>query len=84
VARHQIDSFNNFLTQNLQKVVNEQRVIETDIEGRGRSNDPVWVELGRVEVKSHLSAKRMVRREISFPARHACGISLMPPLSSWS
>jgi len=54
VARHQIDSFNNFLTQNLQKVVNEQRVIETDIEGRGRSNDPVWVELGRVEVKKPL------------------------------
>jgi len=54
VARHQIDSFNNFLTQNLQKVVNEQRVIETDIEGRGRSNEPVWVELGRVEVKKPL------------------------------
>ncbi|HOS81416.1 MAG TPA: DNA-directed RNA polymerase subunit B'' [Methanolinea sp.] len=54
VARHQLDSFNNFLTQNLQKVVNEQRVIETDIEIRGRSNEPVWVELGRVEVKKPL------------------------------
>ena len=54
MARHQLDSFNNFLLQNLQKVVNEQRVIETDIEIRGRSNDPVWVELGRVEVKKPL------------------------------
>jgi len=54
VARHQLDSFNNFLQHNLQKVVNEQRVIETDIEIRGRSNEPVWVELGKVEVKKPL------------------------------
>ena len=54
VARHQLDSFNYFLTHNLQKVVDEQRVIETDIENRGRNNDPVWVELGRIEVKKPL------------------------------
>ena len=54
MARHQLDSFNNFLQHNLQKVVNEQRVIETDIEIRGRSNEPVWVELGKVEVKKPL------------------------------
>ena len=47
VARHQLDSYNNFLLRNLQKVVNEQRVIETDIEIRGKSNIPVWVELGK-------------------------------------
>ena len=46
VARHQLDSFNYFLTENLQKVVNEQKIIETDIENRGKNNDPVWVELG--------------------------------------
>ncbi|MDD1673758.1 MAG: DNA-directed RNA polymerase subunit B'', partial [Methanomicrobiales archaeon] len=56
VARHQLDSFNNFLKHNLQKVVNEQRKIETDIESRGKSNQPVWVELGKIEVK-----KPMVR-----------------------
>lgn len=44
VARHQLDSFNNFLQANLQKVVNEQRIIETDIEIRGKSTEPVWVE----------------------------------------
>jgi DNA-directed RNA polymerase subunit B" len=54
VARHQLDSFNNFLLHNLQKVVNEQRIIETDIEIRGKSNDPVWVELGKAEVKKPL------------------------------
>lgn len=56
VARHQLDSFNYFLLHNLQKVVNEQRIIETDIESRGKSRQPVWVELGRIEVK-----KPMVR-----------------------
>jgi DNA-directed RNA polymerase subunit B" len=56
VARHQLDSFNNFLQHNLQKVVNEQKKIETDIESRGKSNQPVWVEFGKIEVK-----KPMVR-----------------------
>jgi len=54
VARHQLDSFNYFLTENLQKVVNEQKIIETDIENRGKNNDPVWVELGSIEVKKPL------------------------------
>jgi DNA-directed RNA polymerase subunit B" len=51
VARHQLDSFNHFLENNLQKVVNEQRIIETDIASRGRGNKPVWVELGSIEVR---------------------------------
>lgn len=51
VARHQLDSYNNFLDFNLQKVVDEQRIIETDIGQRGgKDNDPVWVELGKIEV----------------------------------
>jgi DNA-directed RNA polymerase subunit B" len=51
VARHQLDSFNYFLQHNLQKVVDEQWKIETDIESRGKSNEPVWVELKKIEVK---------------------------------
>ncbi|WP_406600367.1 DNA-directed RNA polymerase subunit B'' [Methanovulcanius yangii] len=51
VARHQLDSYNHFLNYNLQKVVDEQRVIETDIGQRGKDNEPVWVELGKIEVK---------------------------------
>jgi len=35
-------------------VVNEQRIIETDIENRGKNNEPVWVELGSIEVKKPL------------------------------
>jgi DNA-directed RNA polymerase subunit B" len=54
VARHQLDSFNHFLTHNLQKVVDEQRVIETDIENRGKNNEPVWVELATIVVKKPL------------------------------
>ncbi len=54
MARHQLDSFNHFLLHNLQKVVDEQRVIETDIENRGKSNEPVWVELGQIKVMKPL------------------------------
>ncbi len=54
MARHQLDSFNHFLAHNLQKVVDEQRVIETDIENRGKSNEPVWVELGQVRIMKPL------------------------------
>ena len=54
MARHQLDSFNHFLEHNLQKVVNEQRVIETDIEHRGKSNEPVSVELGEIRVMKPL------------------------------
>lgn len=50
VARHQLDSYNNFLDFNLQKVVDEQRIIETDIGQRGKESEPVWVELGKIEV----------------------------------
>ncbi len=51
VARHQLDSYNHFLDYNLQKVVDEQKVIETDIASRGKNNEPVWVELGKITVK---------------------------------
>jgi len=50
VARHQLDSYNYFLTHNLHKVVEEQRVIETDIESRGKGNEPVSVELGDLKI----------------------------------
>ena len=54
VARHQLDSYNYFLAHNLQKVVDEQRIIETDIESRGKGKEAVWVELGNIEVKKPL------------------------------
>ncbi len=50
VARHQLDSYNYFLKNNLQNVVAEQKIIETDIEQRGKGNDAVSVELGELTV----------------------------------
>ena len=33
IVRHHVDSFNDFLDHGLQKVIDEQRIIETEIEG---------------------------------------------------
>ncbi|MBO5432265.1 DNA-directed RNA polymerase subunit B'', partial [Methanocorpusculum sp.] len=51
VARHQLDSYNHFIEHNLQKVVNEQRIVETEIVNRGKNQEPVWVELGNIRVE---------------------------------
>lgn len=41
IVRHHVDSFNDFLDNGLQKVIDEQRTIETDIEG-------IYVKLGKI------------------------------------
>ncbi len=43
IVRHHVDSFNDFLEYGLQKVIDEQRIIETDIEG-------TYVRLGKIHV----------------------------------
>ncbi|VVB85648.1 DNA-directed RNA polymerase subunit B'' [uncultured archaeon] len=43
IVRHHVDSFNDFLDSGLQKVIDEQRIIETDIEG-------TYVKLGKIRV----------------------------------
>jgi DNA-directed RNA polymerase subunit B" len=43
IVRHHVDSFNDFLDFGLQKVIDEQRIIETDIEG-------TYVRLGKIRV----------------------------------
>jgi len=43
IVRHHVDSFNDFLEYGLQKVIDEQRIIETDIEG-------THVRLGKIHV----------------------------------
>ncbi len=45
IVRHHVDSFNDFLDIGLQKVIDEQRIIETDIEG-------TYVRLGKIRVGS--------------------------------
>ncbi|HJJ60095.1 MAG TPA: DNA-directed RNA polymerase subunit B'' [Methanocorpusculum sp.] len=51
VARHQLDSYNFFIEENLQRVVDEQKIVETEIENRGKNQDKVWVELGNIRVE---------------------------------
>ncbi|HJJ46913.1 MAG TPA: DNA-directed RNA polymerase subunit B'', partial [Methanocorpusculum sp.] len=51
VARHQLDSYNFFIEENLQKVVDEQKIVETEIVNRGKNQEPVWVELGNIHVE---------------------------------
>ncbi len=51
VARHQLESYNFFIEENLQKVVNEQKIVETEIVNRGKNQEGVWVELGNIRVE---------------------------------
>ncbi|KXS46620.1 MAG: DNA-directed RNA polymerase subunit B' [Methanohalophilus sp. T328-1] len=44
IVQHHIDSYNKFLNNGLQKVIDEQHVIETDIED-------IYVKLGRIRVE---------------------------------
>ncbi|WP_424357370.1 DNA-directed RNA polymerase subunit B'' [Methanocella sp. MCL-LM] len=50
IAQHHIDSFNVFLEQGLQKVIDEQGFIETDIEDIEHNIEPVKVKLGKIRV----------------------------------
>lgn len=63
-----MDSFNHFLEHNLQKVVDEQRIIETDIENRGKDNEAVWVELGTIHVKKPVVREADGSQSTLFPA----------------
>lgn len=45
IVQHHIDSFNKFLDVGLQKIVNEQKIIETDING-------TYLKLGKIRVEN--------------------------------
>ena len=45
IVQHHIDSFNKFLDVGLQKIVNEQKIIETDISG-------TYLKLGKIRVEN--------------------------------
>ncbi|HJJ55780.1 MAG TPA: DNA-directed RNA polymerase subunit B'' [Methanocorpusculum sp.] len=68
VARHQLESFNNFVDYNLQKVVDEQRIIETDIVNRGKNQEPVWVEFGKIRVSKPIVREADGSQSILYPA----------------
>ncbi|MFZ2070089.1 MAG: DNA-directed RNA polymerase subunit B [Halobacteriota archaeon] len=51
IAQHQIDSFNYFLEEGLQKIVNEQPYIETSISGEGDNGKyKLGVKFGKISV----------------------------------
>ncbi|MCK5487066.1 MAG: hypothetical protein KAI86_12680, partial [Desulfobacterales bacterium] len=45
IVKHHIDSFNKFLDFGLQKIINEQATIETDLED-------IYVKLGKIRVEN--------------------------------
>lgn len=45
IVRHHVDSFNDFLDTGLQKVIDEQRIIEVEIEG-------TYIRLGKIRVSN--------------------------------
>ncbi|WNY25110.1 DNA-directed RNA polymerase subunit B'' [Methanolapillus millepedarum] len=45
IVQHHIDSFNKFLDTGLQKIIDEQKIIETDIEG-------TYLKLGKIRVET--------------------------------
>ncbi|WP_338099035.1 DNA-directed RNA polymerase subunit B'' [Methanolapillus africanus] len=45
IVQHHIDSFNKFLDSGLQKIIDEQKIIETDIEG-------TYLKLGKIRVET--------------------------------
>ncbi|MFP4631836.1 MAG: DNA-directed RNA polymerase subunit B'' [Halobacteriota archaeon] len=49
IAEHHIESFNNFLRHGMQRVINEQETIDTDI-GEKEGEEEVYVRLGEINV----------------------------------
>jgi len=64
IAQHHINSFNKFLDVGLQKIIDEQSVIETDVEKDGYK---VYVKLGKIGVKSPMVKEADGSREELFP-----------------
>jgi len=64
IAQHHINSFNKFLDVGLQKIIDEQGIIETDIEKDGYK---VYVKLGKIKVGSPMVKEADGSREELFP-----------------
>jgi len=64
IAQHHINSFNKFLDVGLQKIIDEQGIIETDIEKEGYK---VYVKLGKIKVGNPMVKEADGSREELFP-----------------
>jgi DNA-directed RNA polymerase subunit B" len=60
IVRHHIDSFNDFLHYGMQKIINEQGIIETDIED-------TYVKLGQIRVGKPIVKEADGAQDILFP-----------------
>ncbi len=68
IVQHHVNSFNSFVDKGLQKIIDEQGVIETDIEkedSRGRYK--VYVKLGKIRVKHPTVQEADGSRELVYP-----------------
>lgn len=68
IAKHQIESLNRFLDVGLQRIVDQQRVIETDIEEEDEAGKHrVYVKLGSIRVGSPMIKEANGARDALFP-----------------
>ncbi len=83
IVRHHVDSFNDFLDTGLQKVIDEQRIIETDIEstyvklGKIRVGNPVVREADGAVDKLYPAEARL--RNISYAAPLYLSMTIVSP-----
>ncbi|HLB69567.1 MAG: DNA-directed RNA polymerase subunit B'' [Candidatus Methanoperedens sp.] len=83
IVRHHVDSFNDFLDFGLQKVIDEQRIIETDIEGtyvklgKIRAGNPVVREADGAVDKLYPTEARL--RNITYAAPLFLGMTILSP-----
>jgi len=66
VAEHHRESFNNFLEHGMQRVVDEQETIDTDI-GEKEDEEEVYVRLGRVSVGKPVVQEADGSEELLYP-----------------
>src|SRR5659263_13255 len=83
IVRHHVDSFNDFLDHGLQKVIEEQRIIETEIEGtyvklkKIRVGFPVVREADGAVDKLHPTEARL--RNITYAAPLFLSMAIVTP-----
>ncbi|XGI83629.1 DNA-directed RNA polymerase subunit B'' [Halorutilales archaeon Cl-col2-1] len=66
LAQHHISSFNNFLEHGMQRVVDEQETIDTDI-GEKEGEEEVYIKLGEVEVGTPMVREADGSEETLYP-----------------
>ncbi|MDY7083259.1 MAG: DNA-directed RNA polymerase subunit B'', partial [Halobacteria archaeon] len=66
LAEHHLESFNNFLEHGMQRVVDEQETIETDI-GEKEEEEDVFVKLGNIRIETPRVREADGSEELLYP-----------------